>query len=46
MLTLPVVELSEISRTLGQYAEQLGLDPAQLATLEERVNLFKTLKRK
>jgi DNA repair protein RecN (Recombination protein N) len=41
-----VVELSEISRVLGQYAEQLDLDPAQLATLEERVTLFETLKRK
>ena len=41
-----VVELSEISRALGQYAEQLDLDPAQLATLEERVTLFETLKRK
>jgi DNA repair protein RecN (Recombination protein N) len=41
-----VVELSEISRSLGQYAEQLDLDPAQLAALEERVNLFEALKRK
>src|SRR2546423_7694097 len=41
-----VVELSEISRTLGQYAEQLDLDPAQLSALEERVTLFETLKRK
>ena len=41
-----VVELSEISRSLGQYADQLDLDPAQLAALEERVNLFETLKRK
>src|SRR5256714_13167695 len=41
-----VVELSEISRALGQYAEQLDLDPAQLAALEERVTLFETLKRK
>jgi DNA repair protein RecN (Recombination protein N) len=41
-----VLELSEISRVLGQYAEQLDLDPAQLATLEERVTLFETLKRK
>jgi DNA repair protein RecN (Recombination protein N) len=41
-----VVELSEISRSLGQYAEQLDLDPAQLAALEERVSLFETLKRK
>jgi DNA repair protein RecN (Recombination protein N) len=41
-----VVELSEISRVLGQYAEQLDLDPAQLAALEERVTLFENLKRK
>ena len=41
-----VVELSEISRVLGQYAEQLDLDPAQMAALEERVTLFETLKRK
>jgi DNA repair protein RecN (Recombination protein N) len=41
-----VVELSEISRVLGQYAEQLDLDPARLAALEERVTLFETLKRK
>jgi DNA repair protein RecN (Recombination protein N) len=41
-----VVELSEISRSLAQYAEQLDLDPSQLAALEERVTLFETLKRK
>src|SRR5215212_2145593 len=41
-----VVELSEISRIVGQYAEDLDLDPAQLAALEERVTLFETLKRK
>ena len=41
-----VVELSEISRVLVQYADQLDLDPAQLASLEERVTLFETLKRK
>ncbi|HEX4629989.1 MAG TPA: DNA repair protein RecN [Chthoniobacterales bacterium] len=41
-----VVELSEISRVVAQYAEQLDLDPAQLAALEERVTLFETLKRK
>jgi DNA repair protein RecN (Recombination protein N) len=41
-----VVELSEISRVLARYAEQLDLDPAQLAALEERVTLFETLKRK
>ncbi|MEN3369876.1 MAG: repair protein RecN [Verrucomicrobiota bacterium] len=41
-----IVELSEIARTLGQYAENLDLDPEQLAALEERVSLFETLKRK
>jgi DNA repair protein RecN (Recombination protein N) len=41
-----VVELSEISQVVAQYAEQLDLDPAQLAALEERVTLFETLKRK
>ncbi len=41
-----VVELFEISRSLGQYAERLDLDPEQLVALEERVSLFETLKRK
>jgi DNA repair protein RecN (Recombination protein N) len=41
-----VVELSEIARSLSQYAEKLDLDPAQLVALEERVSLFETLKRK
>jgi DNA repair protein RecN (Recombination protein N) len=41
-----VLELSEIARSLSHYAEKLDLDPAQLATLEQRVSLFETLKRK
>jgi DNA repair protein RecN (Recombination protein N) len=41
-----VVELSEISRSVSDYAEKLDLDPEQLAALEERVSLFETLKRK
>src|SRR5207247_3911108 len=40
------VELSEIARSLSQYAEKLDLDPAQLSALEQRVSLFETLKRK
>src|SRR6185369_9183100 len=36
----------EIARSLSDYAEKLDLDPAQLATLEQRVSLFETLKRK
>ena len=41
-----VIELTEIARTLDRYAENLDLDPEQLAQLEERVSLFETLKRK
>jgi DNA repair protein RecN (Recombination protein N) len=41
-----VLELSEISQVLAKYAEQLDLDPAQLAALEERITLFEALKRK
>jgi DNA repair protein RecN (Recombination protein N) len=41
-----VVELSEISRAFSAYAEKLDLDPQQLASLEQRVSLFETLKRK
>ena len=41
-----MVELSEISRALSAYAEKLDLDPQQLASLEQRVSLFETLKRK
>lgn len=44
--TTSVVELSEIARALSAYAEQLDLDPEQLASLEQRVSLFETLKRK
>jgi DNA repair protein RecN (Recombination protein N) len=41
-----VVQLSEIARSLSDYAEKLDLDPEQLAALEQRVSLFQTLKRK
>jgi DNA repair protein RecN (Recombination protein N) len=41
-----VVQLSEIARSLSEYAEKLDLDPEQLAALEQRVSLFETLKRK
>ncbi|MEY2546859.1 MAG: repair protein RecN [Verrucomicrobiota bacterium] len=41
-----VVELTEIARSLADYAEKLDLDPTQLAALEQRVSLFETLKRK
>jgi DNA repair protein RecN (Recombination protein N) len=41
-----VVQLSEIAGSLSDYAEKLDLDPQQLVTLEQRVSLFETLKRK
>jgi DNA repair protein RecN (Recombination protein N) len=44
--TASVVELSEIARALSAYSEKLDLDPQQLASLEQRVSLFETLKRK
>jgi DNA repair protein RecN (Recombination protein N) len=41
-----VVELLEITRDLSRYAENLDLDPEQLAALEQRISLFESLKRK
>lgn len=41
-----VTELTEIARSLADYAQRLDVDPAQLAALEERVSLFESLKRK
>lgn len=41
-----VVELSEIARSLSNYAEKLDLDPEQLVAIEQRISLFETLKRK
>jgi DNA repair protein RecN (Recombination protein N) len=41
-----VMELQELERSLADYAEDLDIDPAEAARLEERVNLFETLKRK
>lgn len=41
-----VMELQELERSLADYAEDLDIDPAEALRLEERVNLFETLKRK
>lgn len=41
-----VMELQELERSLSDYAEDLDIDPAEAARLEERVNLFESLKRK
>ncbi len=40
------VELQELERALADYAEELDIDPEEAATLEERVNLLESLKRK
>ena len=36
----------DLERSLADYAEDLEIDPAEAARLEERVNLFESLKRK
>lgn len=41
-----VVELEELARELTHYADKLELDPAELAAMEERINLFQSLRRK
>ena len=41
-----VTELEDLAQSLQSYAEDLDLDPARLAEMEERVSLFETLKRK
>lgn len=41
-----VGQLEDVARDLQRYSENLDLDPAQLANIEERVSLFETLKRK
>jgi len=39
-------ELEDLETTLAQYAGELDIDPAAAASLEERVNLIESLKRK
>lgn len=39
-------ELEDLAQSLQRYADDLDLDPAHLAELEERVTLFETMKRK
>lgn len=41
-----LVELEELESTLRDYSEEIELDPAALAALEERINLLESLKRK
>ncbi|MES2573139.1 MAG: DNA repair protein RecN, partial [Verrucomicrobiota bacterium] len=41
-----VTELEDLSASLQKYAEALEIEPGELASMEERVSLFETLKRK
>jgi DNA repair protein RecN (Recombination protein N) len=41
-----VTELEDLAQSLQRYAEELDLDPARLAEMEDRISLFETLKRK
>jgi DNA repair protein RecN (Recombination protein N) len=41
-----LAELDDLASGLQSYAEDLELEPSELATLEERVSLFESLKRK
>lgn len=45
-LTRGLAELDDLAGSLQHYADDLDLEPGELATLEERVSLFETLKRK
>lgn len=45
-LATAAVELEELSRSVGDYREDVEVDPEEAAQLEERINLFESLKRK
>ena len=40
------LELQDLESNLADYADELDINPAEAATLEERVNVIETLKRK
>ena len=40
------LELQDLESNLADYVDELDIDPAEAATLEERVNLLESLKRK
>jgi DNA repair protein RecN (Recombination protein N) len=41
-----LAELEDLANSLQRYTDEVELEPAELARLEERVSLFETLKRK
>lgn len=40
------IELTELEGSVADYAEELEIDPAELARLEQRIHVIQTLKRK
>ena len=45
-LETAVLELQDLESNLSEYAEELDINPAEAAALEERINLLESLKRK
>lgn len=45
-LETAVLELQDLESNLSDYAEELDINPAEASSLEERVNLVESLKRK
>ena len=45
-LETAVLELQDLESNLSEYAEELDINPAEAAELEERINLIESLKRK
>lgn len=45
-LETAVLELQDLESNLAEYVQELDIDPAETAALEERVNLLESLKRK
>jgi DNA repair protein RecN (Recombination protein N) len=45
-LATAAVELEDLSRSVGDYRDDVDVDPEEAAVLEERINLFESLKRK
>ena len=45
-LEAAVIELQDLESNLTDYADELDINPAEAAALEERVNLLESLKRK
>jgi len=45
-LETAALELQDLESNLSEYAEELDIDPAEAAALEERINLIESLKRK